>query len=53
LDISYGYLKVSKSYSYTLTDRINILKAIFEKKVYHKLYIESPLWLKMMVKKRK
>jgi hypothetical protein len=51
LDITYGYLKVSKSYSYTLTDRINILKAIFEKKVYHKLYIESPLWLKMMVKK--
>jgi hypothetical protein len=53
LDVFYGYLKVSKSYSYSLTDRINILKAIIEKKVYHKLYIESPIWFKLMVKKRK
>lgn len=53
LDIFYGYLKVSKSYSYTLSDRLNILKAILEKKVYHKLYIESPIWFKLMVKKKK
>lgn len=53
LDISYGYNKVSKSYSYTFSDRLNILMAIIEKKVYHKLYIESPIWFKLMVKKRK
>lgn len=53
LDVFYGYLKVSKSYSYSLTDRLNILKAILEKRIYHKLYIESPIWFKLMVKKRK
>ncbi|MFN8115299.1 MAG: sulfotransferase [Bacteroidia bacterium] len=53
LDVFYRYPKVSKTYSFTIKNRLNILLAILEKKVYHKLYIESPIWFKLMVKKKK
>jgi hypothetical protein len=52
LDRQFNYTQVSKNYTFTISDRINCLKAIIEKKIYHKLFIESPLWLKMLVKKR-
>lgn len=52
LDSAFGYKKMSQSYSYKISDILNMMKAFFEKKVYHKLYIESPLWIKLIVKKR-
>lgn len=53
LDKRFNYIQFSKNYNFSISDRLNILKAIIEKNLYHKLYIESPLWVKLMVKKRK
>ena len=53
LDLFFKYDFNATSYSYTFSDRINMVKAWFEKKVYHAFYIDSPLWLKIFIKKNK
>jgi hypothetical protein len=53
IDLLFNYSQVSKNYSYNFDDRLNIFKAIIERKIYHPFYFKSPLWLKIILKKSK
>lgn len=53
LDLFFHYNNQKSKYFYTFFDRLNIARAWFEKKIYHSIYIQSPLWAKLIIKKNK
>ena len=53
LDVFFKYSYSNQNYNFSFSDRVNVMRAWFEKKVYHSFYIQSPLWLKIVIKKLK
>jgi hypothetical protein len=53
LDVFFKYSYSNQNYNFSFSDRVNVMRAWFEKKVYHAFYIQSPLWLKIVIKKLK
>ena len=49
--IQYGYNIPKDKTKLGVRDRLSILFAVWEKKIYLHLYVKSPLWLKSLVKK--